>query len=428
MKIYSKTIKLPSAYLSLSIIQELLSHEQHIPIRLAITDQINHDFILEIDFIDPENYPLQRFSSISDFKKRTYENTDTFNVALIIPTGIGAEIGGHCGDANPIARLIGASCDTLVTHPNVVNASDINEMPSNTLYVEGSTLTRLLMGQIGLQKVRSNKLLLIKDNHQNAYLNNEVINAVSSARVTLGIDCDVFSMDPIIHSALTYTNTGRAAGTVTFLERLFTVVNNFSEKYDAIGLSSSIASPPSCYLNYMTSRQDDVNPYGGIEAMLTHSLSLKFNKPFAHSPLEENNFDFGIVDPRKAPETASITYLHCILKGLAKSPKIMDYHHGFNVENISCLIQPLNCIGMATFAAVAQNIPIIAVKNKTCMPNVDVSTAIKNANIIVVENYLEAVGVMSAIKSGVSLNSIKRPIADTVYLHADAACLQEQTN
>ncbi len=54
------------------------------------------------------------------------------NVVLIIPTGIGCEIGGHAGDANPVAKLIGACCDNLILHPNVVNASDVNEMPENS--------------------------------------------------------------------------------------------------------------------------------------------------------------------------------------------------------------------------------------------------------------------------------------------------------
>ena len=28
------------------------------------------------------------------------------NVVLIIPTGLGAEVGGHAGDANPVAKVI----------------------------------------------------------------------------------------------------------------------------------------------------------------------------------------------------------------------------------------------------------------------------------------------------------------------------------
>ncbi|KKK55860.1 hypothetical protein LCGC14_3070320 [marine sediment metagenome] len=63
---------------------------------------------------------------------------------FIIPTGIGCEIGGHSGDANPSAKLVASVCDKLIIHPNVVNAADINEMTDNMLYVEGSILDRFL--------------------------------------------------------------------------------------------------------------------------------------------------------------------------------------------------------------------------------------------------------------------------------------------
>ena len=79
----------------------------------------------------------------------------------LIPTGIGCEIGGHAGDATPVARLLSSSCDNLITHPNVFNASDLNEMPENSLYVEGSTICRLMMGTVGLQPVRSNRILAV---------------------------------------------------------------------------------------------------------------------------------------------------------------------------------------------------------------------------------------------------------------------------
>ncbi len=77
----------------------------------------------------------------------------SINVVMIIPTGIGCEIGGHAGDATPAARLLGSVCDKLILHPNIVNASDINEMPENALYVEGSILDRFLEGRIELKEV-----------------------------------------------------------------------------------------------------------------------------------------------------------------------------------------------------------------------------------------------------------------------------------
>ena len=52
-----------------------------------------------------------------------------------------------------------------------------------------------------------------------------------------------------------------------------------------------------------------VNPWGGVEAMLTHALSSTYNIPTAHSPMFESreiaNMDPGIVDPRMAAEAVS---------------------------------------------------------------------------------------------------------------------------
>ena len=59
-------------------------------------------------------------------------------------------------------------CDHLVLHPNVVNASDINEQADNCLYAEGSLICRLMMGTIGLAKVRQNRVLLVTEDRPDA--------------------------------------------------------------------------------------------------------------------------------------------------------------------------------------------------------------------------------------------------------------------
>ncbi|HDZ01878.1 MAG TPA: DUF3326 domain-containing protein [Nitrospirae bacterium] len=35
-----------------------------------------------------------------------------------------------------VISFIAGGCDTLITHPNVVNASDVNELPENGLYLD----------------------------------------------------------------------------------------------------------------------------------------------------------------------------------------------------------------------------------------------------------------------------------------------------
>ncbi len=128
-----------------------------LPVRLAVTRTDDNGYHCETGVLtDADDHHIERMESIFSFKQRTYENSEEFNAVLLVPTGIGAELGGHSGDAGPVARLLAATCDNLITHPNVVNAADINELPENALYVEGSVISRLLMGTIGLQKVRSN--------------------------------------------------------------------------------------------------------------------------------------------------------------------------------------------------------------------------------------------------------------------------------
>ncbi len=407
-------------YIAAKVKEELSPAE--IPVRFVITDTNNAGYLCELSVLMDSNISEnQDEKSIFTFKKREYENSEKFTAVLLIPTGIGAEIGGHCGDGNVIARLIASACDTLITHPNVVNASDINEMTENTLYVEGSIITRLLMGQIGLQKTRSNRILMLMDKHDDKLFNDEIVNAVSSARISLGIDCDVYEMDNIIKSESLYSKSGRAIGKIENLENLFEIIDNYEGKYDAIGLSTFIKVPDFYHENYFTN-DDLINPWGGIEAMLTHSIAQRYNIPCAHSPMmasrEIMELEVGIVDPRKAPESASLTYLHCILKGLHKSPKITSPDKGINSEDISCLIIPYGCIGLPTLSALENGIPVIAVKeNKNQMDNQMEAFPFKHNKLFVVENYLEVVGVMHLIKSGINLDTIKRPISLTTVLN-----------
>ena len=99
--------------------------------------------------------------SIFRFGRTKHPNLTAFNSVMLVPTGIGAEIGGHAGDAAPAASLISSVCDSMITHPNVLNASDLIQIPSNALYVEGSIITRMLLGTDRLLPVRSNRVLVL---------------------------------------------------------------------------------------------------------------------------------------------------------------------------------------------------------------------------------------------------------------------------
>jgi len=167
-----------------------------------------------------------------------------------------------------------------------------------------------------------------------------------------------------------------------------------------------------------------VNPWGGVEAMLTHAISTFYNVPSAHSPMLESrevaNLDPGIVDPRMAAEIVSVAFLQSVLKGLHRSPRIVTDRDSMRdagvltAADISCLVIPDGCVGLPTLAALEQGIPVIAVReNRNLMRN-DLATLPWGPDQLhIVENYWEAMGVMAAMKAGIAPESTRRPLAAT---------------
>jgi len=404
------------------------------PVRFVVTKMNEEGIYCEIGVIDydsPNHYNayLNSIDSIFKIQKRTYENTNNFNIALIIPTGIGCELGGHSGDGGAVARLFASVCDQLITHPNVVNAADINELPENGLYVEGSILSRLLMGTITLQKVRSNRVLLIIDKHEESF-HELAINSASAARAALGLNCPlVVIMDKPILMSAEFTASGRAAGRIERFDNICNVLEKYREEYDAVALSTLIEVPDNYHADYFKEDEEMmVNPWGGVEAMLTHSVSSIYDVPSAHSPMMTShdvmNLDVGIVDPRKAAEAVSMTFLHCILKGLYNAPRILSGIHSGNGlicnRDISCIVIPDGCIGLPVFAAIENDIPVIAVKDRHAnVKNSLQELPFKKDKLFLANNYLEAAGIVSSLKAGVSFDSIKRPMDRTKLIHEE---------
>ena len=394
-----------------------------LPVRVVITESHGNKLRCEVATFQAQSGPAS-FSCPSplSFTKRRVENTRCFNAVLLVPTGVGAAIGGHAGDATPVAKMLGAVCDTLITHPNVVNASDINEIPGNAWYVEGSAVSRLLMGSVGLQPVRSNRVLVLIDSHPDEVFVNGAINSVNAARSSYGLECPrIIRLDPPLEMKSSYASSGRATGFVTGMAHMFEALDRYRAEYDAIGISSVIAVPPSYHKSYFDSAGVMINPWGGVEAMLTHTITTLYNVPSAHSPMLESqeiaDLDTGVVDPRMAAEAVSLTFLNSILKGLQKSPRIiadpeaMAGHGVFTVSDVACLVIPDGCLGLPVLAALEQGIKVIAVReNQTLMQNDLAALPWSQGQFYRVNNYWEAAGVMMALKAGIDPRSVRRPI------------------
>ncbi|MDX1933796.1 MAG: DUF3326 domain-containing protein [Capsulimonadales bacterium] len=361
--------------------------------------------------------------------RRSIENTDAFTAVLLVPTGIGCEIGGHAGDAGSIARLIGATCDRLILHPNVVNGSDINEMPPNALYVEGSVLTKFVQGTVGLQPVRANRVLIVTDAQRDRLSMNAVINAVNAARACYGLDSpELLIADPPVRLRGEYTASGRAAGKVEGIERLLNALEPRAGTFDALTLAGGVELHFEVYTRYLNGDGDQVNPVGGIEAIYTHALSHLLALPTAHAPIfvfddaphssaEIWAVQPGIVDPRMAAEVISVSFLQSVLKGLQRSPRIVPrrtetFAPGLlTASDISCLVVPDGVLGLPILAALDQRIPVVAVReNRNVMRNDLSRLPWRPGQFHRAENYCEAAGILTAIKAGLSIASLRRPI------------------
>ena len=391
-----------------------------IPARFAVAESGGGSYRCEIGVIAGEH--PHTVSPLFDFRRREYESQETFNLVFMVPTGIGAEIGGHSGDATPAAILLARIADTLITHPNVVNASDINELPSNGLYVEGSVLTRLIMGTVGLRPVRANRVLVALDGSYNERYAKYTVNAVNAARATYGLNCaGIVGVEPPMRVVGSYTDTGRASGYVEGVAGLLETLIERRDSYDAVALASVVEVPAHYHYDYFTSGGEMVNPWGGVEALLTHAVSAILNIPTAHAPMMESDdiaaVDPGVVDSRMAAEIISITFLQSVLKGLQRAPAIVTDESQFTnqsvitAEDISCLVIPDGCLGLPTFAALRQGIPVVAVReNHSLMRNDLERLTWKPGRFYMAENYWEAAGIAAALKAGLDPHSVRRPL------------------
>lgn len=396
-----------------------------IPIRFAVASSDDETWHCEIgvaEGLDERHAGAVR--SIFEVRRRTGESPGAFTTVLVIPTGLGSEIGGHAGDAMPVAALLAQVSDTLVTHPNVLNGSDIMELPPNGLYVEGSVLSRMLAGTAGLREVRANRVLPVVDRHTFPKYENAAVNSVSAARASFGLRApEVVTLDPATHVRSSYTPSGRAVGEISGLEPLLELLDDRRGTYDAVALTSQVEVPLHYHVDYYAAHGTMVNPWGGAEAILTHTLSSLYDVPVAHAPMLESkqveDLDLGVVDARMAAEVISTAFFVCVLKGLHHSPQVVPLDgaprpDALAVEDVSCLVIPDRVLGIPTLAALEQGIPVIAVReNGNVLRNDLAQLPWQPGQLQMVENYWEAAGVIAALRAGVEPGVVRRPLPDT---------------
>jgi len=328
------------------------------------------------------------------------------NIVFIVPTGVGAEIGGHAGDANPALKLIASLCDNVITHPNVVNASDINEMPDNCWYVPGAMLDDFLENKIGLLKPLSNRILLVSQT-----ITNNLTNTTNAARSTMGLDITTVEIEkPLVMTGF-INEDGLADGQVEGEDALNVQLGQLLQrgvKFDAVAISSHIDVHPDLAEAYMRG-ETQINPWGQVEAILSRSIYNHLELPIAHAPSGDVLVDFNeVVDPRRAAEMISDCYILSVLKGLKRAPRLFKNRAlGDSIfsEEIDLMISPYRLFGRPHKACIKAGIPILYVRENKVATAAEVIAVFGGR---VCENYLEAAGIVVAMREGLTVDSVRR--------------------
>lgn len=345
-------------------------------------------------------------------------------VLNLVPTGIGCSIGGFAGDAAPITNLLASTADYLITHPNSVNGSNFIGLNSaNIVYTDGCSLDFFAQGLVNLHVPYMNKVGLIIEKADRRTLD-IVFNVVNACRAIHGANItEVFITEESIGGRCIENKSGAFVGTLdkphVLLDACAKLINN---GVNAIALTSSIQDLPlNAYVKHFEGNYP--NPVGGVEAVISYLTTTHFRVPSAHAPilnLDQLAVTNSIVDARGAGEHASASGLACVLIGLQKAPQISPRANFREADvlhwnNVLAVVTPASCLGgIPVIYALRHGIPVIAVEENSTILEVN-KTKCDLPEVIEVRNYAEAAGVILALKKGLDLESIARPLQRLKY-------------
>jgi hypothetical protein len=334
-----------------------------------------------------------------------------YTVMVVVPTGIGAAIGGYAGDALPLARAIASVADTVITHPNVMNGAQLFWPLPNALYVEGYGLDQFAAGHWGLRPVHRNRVGLVFDRAIEADLRWRHLQAADASRATLGLDLTDYAVtDRPLEVELRTAVSGSSWGTLRHPDSLLragekllqagataiAVVARFPDETDADALQDY--------------RQGQgVDPLAGAEAVISHLVVRTLRVPCAHAPaLLPLPLDPSI-SPKSAAEEIGYTFLPCVLAGLSRAPQFVIHRPGQTTDiwanQIDALLVPATaCGGSATLSLSQTQTLILAVEDNTTTLNVPPEAL--GITAVRASSYLEAIGMIAAHKAGIHPRSL----------------------
>lgn len=307
--------------------------------------------------------------------------------AFIVPTGIGASIGGYAGDASFWAREFSKKAK-LIVNPNVVNAGGFSGINDNMFYIEGYSLDEFFKGNLNFIPSSHKKVGIVIDCAISETVRNIHINTINAVKTVYGIDCIYeFTKNPV-RVEFFLDDSGISVGKINAIEEVLKTSKSLIEKgAEAIAIVCLFSDEE---LNEEYENGIGVDPVGGVEAIISHYISKELQIPAAHSPaFEDYEVATNIVNPKAASECITPTFLPCILLGLNQAPLLTTENSdgAISIDNLDFLIMPYNALGSTpVFEALKRETKVYAVKENSTVLNITKDT-LKLDGIIEVEDY-----------------------------------------
>ncbi len=315
------------------------------------------------------------------------------NTALmIIPTGIGASIGGYAGDASLYAQKI-AGRIPLIVNPNIVNAAVFSGISDNMYYVEGFAIDEFVKGNIALKPSVNNKIGVIFDSAISQKVLNIHLNTLNAIKTVYGIDITGYEITKESSGVEFFTIAGGiSSGKVNNPETLLQAGKKLLQQgAQALAVVCAFCEPPED--DYENGNGVDV--VGGVEAVISHYLTKHLLCPCVHAPaFEDVEITGKVVNPKVSAEYITPTFLPCLLFGLKNAPLLVnlkttnvndtDY---ITLNNLHSLCVPYNALGAGVILdALAANIPVYAIKENSTVLDID-KNAIKLRGVTELDTY-----------------------------------------
>ena len=365
---------------------------------------------------------------------------------LVIPTGIGCELGGYAGDGLPAARLLAAASGCLITHPNVMNAASLYWSDRRIHYVEGWALDRFAAGQLALAPRASQRVGVLFDAGIEPELLLRHRQVIDACRASLGLPIGpMLQSEAPLGVSLQLAESGSSWGTIARPDALLRAGETLvAAGATAIAVVARFPDDPDSEALAAYRGGAGVDALAGAEAVISHLLVRHLGIPCAHAPaLGPLPLDPGL-DPRAAAEELGHTFLPCVLVGLSRAPDLVPLTmrqppadgaraqgcgsleatgaqrefrsallphtagHLLSSRNLGAVVAPAGAMGGAAVLACAeQGVPLIAVDNPCLL---EVTAEALGLEAIPARSYAEAAGLVTALREGIDPATLRRPL------------------